>query len=149
MDLNKAWTLLKMNPAFSELSKKHNLTLLYYLARTWSNQHFGNFRKLLSTSTAWNFGGKFRSGRCDGFRQKIVEIGAILAISGFVWNLHISHNTIYWPIQPIVPGFARIWLRFDRILGRSAEFTTKWHVDWSPCAMMIRWYNGTMVWLYE
>ena len=34
-------------------------------------------------------------------------------------------------IQTIVPGFVRIVIRFAQILGRSAEFAKKWHVDFS------------------
>ena len=39
----------------------------------------------------------------------------------------ISHAT-FSRIQPIVPGFVLIIIRFARIPGRSAEFTKKWHV---------------------
>ena len=78
-----------------------------------------------------------------------------------VQSLKISH-AIFWQIQPIVPGFRRIWLQFDQIPGRSAEFTKKWHVDFfilSYDDMMIRWDDGmsvwwhddmmTMIWLYD
>ena len=46
----------------------------------------------MTTSTAWNFFSKFSSGRRDRFRQKIVEIGAILAIfEPFeVWKIRVS-----------------------------------------------------------
>ena len=42
-------------------------------------------------------------------------------------NFEISLAT-FWRIQPIVPGFVRIIIRFAQILGRSAEFAKKWHV---------------------
>ena len=34
-------------------------------------------------------------------------------------------------IQPIVPGFGRILIRFAQIPGRSPEFAQKWRVDFS------------------
>ena len=61
-----------------------------------------------------------------------------------VQSLKISH-AIFWQIRPIVPGFRRIWLQFDQIPGRSAEFTKKWHVDFSSCHMMIWWYDEMTV----
>ena len=45
-------------------------------------------------------------------------------------NFKISLAT-FWRIQPIVPGFGRIPIRFAQILGRSAEFAQKWRVDLS------------------
>ena len=34
----------------------------------------------------------------------------------------------FWRIQPIVPGFVRILIRFAQIPGRSAEFAQKWNL---------------------
>ena len=65
-----------------------------------------------------------------------------------VRSLKISH-AIFWQIRPIVPGFRRIWLQFDQIPGRSAEFTKKWHVDFSSCHMMILWHDDMMVCWYD
>ena len=45
-------------------------------------------------------------------------------------NFEISLAT-FWRIQPIVPGFGRILIRFAQIPGRSAEFAQKWRVDFS------------------
>ena len=45
-------------------------------------------------------------------------------------NFKISLAT-FWRIQPIVPGFVRILIRFAQIPGRSAEFAQKWRVDFS------------------
>ena len=41
-----------------------------------------------------------------------------------------AHATFWW-IQPIVPGFGRIVIRFAQILGRSAEFAKKWRAKFS------------------
>ena len=65
-----------------------------------------------------------------------------------VRSLKISH-AIFWQIRPIVPGFRRIWLQFDQIPGRSAEFTKKWHVYFWFCHMMLWWYDETMIWWYH
>ena len=65
-----------------------------------------------------------------------------------VQSLKISH-AIFWQIRPIVPGFRRIWLQFDQIPGRSAEFTKKWHVYFWSCHMMLWWYDETMIWWYD
>ena len=65
-----------------------------------------------------------------------------------VRSLKISH-AIFWQIRPIVPGFRRIWLQFDQIPGRSAEFTKKWHVYFWSCHMMLWWYDETMIWWYD
>ena len=35
----------------------------------------------------------------------------------------------FWWIQPIIPGFMRMWLRFTQIPGWSAEFAKNWHMD--------------------
>ena len=67
---------------------------------------------------------------------------------GALWSSKIS-RAIFWRIRPIVPGFRRIWLQFDQIPGRSAEFTKKWHVDFSSCHMMIWWYDEMMVCWYD
>ena len=45
-------------------------------------------------------------------------------------NFEISLAT-FWRIQPIVPGFGRILIRFAQIPGRSPEFAQKWRVDFS------------------
>ena len=65
-----------------------------------------------------------------------------------VWSLENS-RAIFWRIRPIVPGFRRLWLQFDQIPGRSAEFTKKWHMDFSSCHVMIWWYDEMMVWWYD
>ena len=38
-------------------------------------------------------------------------------------------HAAFWRIRPIVPGFLRIVIRSAQILGRSAEFAKKRHVD--------------------
>ena len=35
-------------------------------------------------------------------------------------NANKTHNAIFCRLKPIVPGFVRIGIRFERILGRSA-----------------------------
>ena len=65
-----------------------------------------------------------------------------------VWNSKILH-AIFWRIRPIVPGFARIWLWFAQIPGRSAGFIKKWHVDFFSADMMIWWYDDIMISWYE
>ena len=41
-----------------------------------------------------------------------------------------AHATFWW-IQPIVPGFGRIVIRFAQILGGSAEFAKTWRAKFS------------------
>ena len=74
--------------------------------------------------TAWNFQKKSLERR-DRFRQKIVEIGAILAIfEPFeVWKIRVPFFGEF--------GQSSQDLGDSEIPGRSAEFAQKWHVDFS------------------
>ena len=63
----------------------------------------------------------------------------VLLRKQFTW--HFLAPATFWWIQPIVPGFVRIIIRFAWILGRSAEFAQKWLVNFqlsngSKIAMM-------------
>ena len=45
-------------------------------------------------------------------------------------NFEISLAT-FWRIQPSVPGFGRMLIRFAQIPGRLPQFAQKWRVDFS------------------
>ena len=63
----------------------------------------------------------------------------------------------FWKIRaPLFGEFGQssqdlgdFWLQFDQIPGRSAEFTKKWHMDFSSCHVMVWWYDEMMVWWYD
>ena len=85
----------KSGPVRSGLRSRIGLALIS--VRISPTKNFPTARKIRKKS----------SERRDRFRQKIVEIGAILAIFEPFEVLENSHAT-FWRIRPIVPGFRRL-----------------------------------------
>ena len=98
-------------------------TIVFSGGAQFSNKKFGAMRSI-SSKNRWN-----RSHPRDFWA---------------VQSLKISH-AIFWQFRPIVPGFRWIWLQFDQIPGRSAEFTKKWHMYFWFCHMMLWRYDKTMI----
>ena len=71
--------------------------------------------------------GNDRFCRCDQFRTKVIEIGAILAIfEPFeVSKIHVPRFLRIWPI---VPGFTRNPIRIELSPGRLSKFFEKCRV---------------------
>ena len=61
----------------------------------------------------------------------VFEAGHSLCCEQKISCVPITNNAhaIFWWIQPIVPGFGRIVIRFAQILGRSAELAKKWRAN--------------------